>query len=105
MKDLFTTTFLIVFSFTIGATGQLWVSNLENGDDKRLTNNILKLFCVDINGYPALNRSGFAWSYLDSTVEIRVGEDGKPIRCMTKKEYESFFGEPFDPQLSYFEEN
>lgn len=69
-----------------------------------LSNSILKAFCIDLYGYPALNRDGYAWSYLGTGVEPRIDGSGNPIRCMTRKEYESFFEESFNPQFSYFDD-
>ncbi|WP_412497235.1 hypothetical protein [Vibrio fluvialis] len=74
----------------------------EQGD--KLVENVLSAFCVDLLGYPGLNRNGFAWSYLGDSVEQRIDNKGNPIRCMTRSEFADFFGKPADLNFSYYDE-
>ncbi|EKO3958221.1 hypothetical protein F6H23_004271 [Vibrio fluvialis] len=74
----------------------------EQGD--KLVENVLSAFCVDLLGYPGLNRNGFAWSYLGASVEPRIDNKGSPIRCMTRSEFTNFFGKPADLNFSYYDE-
>ncbi|EGR1049102.1 hypothetical protein RZ186_003334 [Vibrio cholerae] len=75
-----------------------WLENESKAQD------VLKSFCIDLYGYPALNRNGYAWSYFDSSTEPRVDDQGNPVRCMTKEEFTNLFNKPVDPTLSYFDD-
>lgn len=93
---------LVVSAWVMVVLGTQGLSQKEKAD--KLDESVLKAFCIDLQGYPGLNRNGFALSYLGGKVEPRIDKDGNPIRCMTKGEFTQFFGKPEDRSFSYFDE-